>query len=940
MDLSVKYSDLINDDSLINVLNELDEIGAGDASQAKPEEQNLPLSDQNLKAHTLSINSTRYDSDSSSVALGEEQYVKQPKQWLSYQKKFELHISKTLSPLVRYMVEAKVFTGKYRNWPRLNCLEGKHVCFTKKKSYLERLINETVEAYRHHWKRVYSSVYHGSQELTNEQSEVEKGNSLEDLDKENLKVYKGLSSFDMNSFIRSTSVLSGCETDGETTQEGMVNDVFVESGCRHELVETLYESGMEEFYNLLDFLLGMMQNTKYDYKVVQAMDLLTTMLKLMPELSVLLVIPIKKDSKLLCKGKCYFKYLVDKLKVRFGLNKGSVLEVYKKFLKQEFVPFYMNNPYGTLDSGGEKLEEKDMETDNENGQAPETSKRDELAVVYALDRLISLVGVLSERLFEFTNMKIEEELKSTLLKKVKKFLFLPVLGVGILHELFLPFSGDFRFGEVKRVGYRSLIAKYLYTPPPLYALRLRVLEVLEMLTGSDLVKYRGNFHKANRRLTESDSVSGMAQKVDKVLVNHLHLLSFGASFLLMGEFMKKSVENPETFFGSYLALMPHFRINFAQMNDKLVVEENVYRIQRSALNVLSNLNESGVFTNEDFMNIRCVNLTQSNTLKRMLSLLVHYVSNTTETEIEEAEMDLNVDNEFNIHKAADQSCSKYCDLIVPYNTSTIATYLMNVNSRQERRVSSSGTGTVTNHDDGRMYGNMKVDAYNADQNRGDRYERRERDDRHQNRYSIDDDIEDDDCSMFYYNDYNKLSTMQVDVCIYEEFDKIMRHALNPSSYYIPLEHCREVKYKLSDRPLLEFRTRPISSGNKLGGTRTGNVLLTSNGFSIHTDYMRSERSSVNSMIDRESTIEVDDMMVNSDDDTTNREDSMERGPTEDCGHVCLLKKHMVYESRVKEVLQLRKQLVIQILEALSIHPSEKLGELEPLYNSFIMKLMC
>ncbi|UKJ88171.2 hypothetical protein MACJ_000614 [Theileria orientalis] len=925
MDLSVKYSDLINDDSLINVLNELDEIDAREANQEKAEEQNLPLIDQNLKAHTLSINSTRYDSDSSSVALGEEQFAKQPKQWLSYQKKFELHISKTLSPLVRYMVESKVLT------------DGKHVCFTKKKSYLEHVINETVEAYRNNWKRVYSSVYKGSQEMTNEQSEAEKGNSFEDPEKENLNVYKELSSFDMNSFVRSTSVLSGCETDAETTQEGTVNEVFVESGCRHELVEALYACGMEEFYNLLDFLLGLMQSTKYDYKVVQAMDLLTTMLKLMPELSLLLVFPIKKDTNLLCKGKSYFKYLVDKLKVRFGLNRGSVLELYKKCLKQEFVPFYMNNPYTTSDCGGEKLEEKDMETDNENCQAPETSKSNELSLVYVLDRLISLVGVLSERLFEFSNMKIEGELKKALLKKMKKFLFLPVLRVGMLHELFLPFSGEFRFGEVKRVGYRSLIAKYFYTPPPLYALRLRVLEVLEMLTGSDLVKYRGNFHKANRRLTESESMPAKAQKVDKVLVYHLHLLSFGASFMLMGEFMKKSVESPETFFGTYLALMPHFRINFAQMNDKLVVEENVYRIQSSALNVLSNLNESRVFTNEDFMSIRCVNLTQSNTLKRMLSLLVHYVSNTTETEIEEEEVGLNVDNEFNIHKAADQGCSKYCDLIVPYNTSTIATYLLNVNSRQERRVSSSGTGT--DHDDGRVCGNMKVDEYNSDQNRGDRYERSERDHRRQNSYSIDHDIDDDDCSMFYYNDYSQLSVMQVDVCSYEEFDKITRDSLNPSSYYIPLEHCRELKYKLSYRPLLEFRTRPTSGANKVGGTRTGNVILTSNGFSIQTDYMRSERSSVNSMIDRESTIEVDDMVVNSDDDTTNREDSVERRPADDCGHVCLLKKHMVYESRVKEVLQFRKELVIQLLEALSIHPSKKLGELEPLYNSFIMKLM-
>nr|PVC50752.1 hypothetical protein MACL_00002036 [Theileria orientalis] len=929
MDLSGKYSDLINDDSLINVLNELDEIDADDGNQGKHEEQNLPLGDENLKAHTLSINSTRYDSDSSSVALGEEQYGKQPKQWLSYQKKFELHISKTLSPLVRYMVESKVF------------IDGKHVCFTNKKSYLEHLINETVEAYRNNWKRVYSSVYHGSQEMTSEQTEAEKGSSFEDEDKENLNVYKGLSSFDMNSFARSTSVLSGCEVEAETTQEGTANEVFVESGCRHELVEVLYERGMEQFYDLLDFLLRLMQSTKYDYKAVQAMDLLTTILKLMPELSVLLVTPIKKDSKLLCKGKCYFKYLVDKLKVRFGLNEGTVLEVYKRFLKQEFVPFYMSNPYSSCDVGGEKLEEKDMETDNENGQTPERRRRNELAVVYALDRLISLVGVLSERLFEFTNMKMEEELRSTLLKKVKKYLFLPVLGVGMLHELFLPFSGDFRFGEVRRVGYRSLIAKYLYTPPPLYTLRLRVLEVLEMLTGSDLVKYRGNFHRANRRLTEADSVSGKAQKVDRVLVNHLHLLSFGASFLLMGDFLKRSVETPEAFFGTYLALMPHFRINFAQMNDKLVVEENVYRMQRSALTVLSNLNDTGVFTNEDFMNIRCANLTQSNALKRMLSLVVHYVSNTTEAEMEEAEMDLNVDNEFNIHKAADQSCSKYCDLIVPYNASTIATYLMNVNSRQERRV--SGIGNVTSGGDCIVYENMKVDEYIGDQNGADRRERGGRGDRNhgsQKSYSIDGDFGyDDDGSMFHYNDFGKLSTMQVDVCIYEEFDKITRHALNPASYYMPLEYCREVKYKLSDRPLLEFRKRPTSSGNKAGGTRTGSVLLTSNGFSIHTDYVRSERSSVNSVINRESTIEVDDMMVHSDDDTTNREDSMERRPSEDCGHVCLLKKHMICESRLKHVLQLRKQLVVQLLEALSTHPPDKLGELEPLYSSFVMKLM-
>ncbi|XP_954014.1 uncharacterized protein TA06905 [Theileria annulata] len=710
MDLSGDYSDLFNDESLFKVIDELDHLFPNDGKKSKSSDSVLPPKECNLKDQSYSINSTRYDTETSSVSLSDEHFIKGSSLWRSYQSKLDLHISTVLDPFIKYILETSITEGQ------------KDVYFTKKKEYLTFLINQLVVSYKCEWKQIITGERKAGTEGINAEVEPDKGDLYQQISNEYDNLSRGITSS------------SSIETvvDNNIGNEDVIGEVYIELGHRPEYIELLYIKGMDYFYHFMDFLLMLIEKTSYNYKIVQALDLLTNVIKVMPELSILLVVPKNKgtqkylhiycvDSKILYEKRCYFKLLVKNVEVKLGLN-NSVLDTYKQCLEGTFVPFYMT---------------KSSEHDD---------LMEQLLVVYVLERLLSLFQLLCENLFEFVQLKLDKAMRTSISKKMKKYLFIPFLGIKTLHELFLPFSGNFEYKNLVKVDYTSLFKKYMYPPPPLYLLRLKLLNILKLLVYSGFVKYKGNFLTANRTIIQSEPISGMNQKVDKVLVSYFHMFSFGTSFLLMGEFFKRSKENIAIFFGNYLLLMPHFSLNYAYINENMVIEYNVYRLQRAVIDFLLALNESRVFLDENIMNVKSLNLTQNSVVKRILSLLIQYVTGTTLSEIQDAENDFNIDNEFNIRNRPVINCNHDCKIIEPYNPSTISKFLLDISCNLVDRP----------------------------------------DDNEEEIVGLD------------------MVEQVVDVCIYEEYDKALKLGLDLSKLYVPIENRTVVKYAINNTPQIKL----------------------------------------------------------------------------------------------------------------------------------------
>eukprot|EP00375_Theileria_parva_P003598 XP_766283.1 hypothetical protein [Theileria parva strain Muguga] len=611
----------------------------------------------------------------------------------------------------------------------------------------------------------------------------------------------------------------------------------------------LYNKGIDYFYHLLDFLLMLIEKTNYKYKIVQALDLLTNVIKVMPELSILLVVPRNRDSKILNEKKCYFKLLVKGILIKLGF-KETVLDTYKQCLEGTFVPFYMMR----INKDEDLMEQ--------------------LLIVYVLDRFLSLFQLLIENMFEFVQLKLDKDIRTSIIKKMKKYLFIPFLGIKTLHELFLPFSGNFEYKNLVKIDYASLFKRFMYPPPPLYMLRLKLLNILKSLVSAGFFKYKGNFLTANRRIIQSEPITGMNQKVDKVLASYFHMLAFGTSFLLMVEFFKRSTESIGIFFGNYLLLIPHFRFNYAYFNENMVIENNVYSIQRGIIDFLLSLNESRVFLDENIMNVKSLNLTQNSVIKRLVSLLIQYVSGTTESEIQDAENDFNIDNEFNIRNRPVINCNHDCKMIEPYNTSTISKFLLDIGPDLAE----------TPGDDGEEF----VEVEMAEE--------------------------------------------VVDICNYEVYDKALKLGLDLSKLYIPIENRKVVKYAINNTPRIKFMKK-FTNPNVLSdyemellNQQTNESLFSS--MDKREKLMRSDTVySTTRRLSHDSTITLDDGATNVFNDNVH------------CGIECIIEKHMIEEPRFKTVFSLRNELVMKLFETISSFPSKHLGDFEPIYKSFLKRML-
>lgn len=112
MDLSGDYSDLFNDESLFKVIDELDNLYPNEGKKSKSSDSVLPPKEYTLKNQSYSINSTRYDTETSSVSFSDEQFSKDSNLWRSHQSKLDLHISTVLDPFVKYILETSIKEGK------------------------------------------------------------------------------------------------------------------------------------------------------------------------------------------------------------------------------------------------------------------------------------------------------------------------------------------------------------------------------------------------------------------------------------------------------------------------------------------------------------------------------------------------------------------------------------------------------------------------------------------------------------------------------------------------------------------------------------------------------------------------------------------------------------------------------------------------------------
>ncbi|EKX73798.1 conserved hypothetical protein [Theileria equi strain WA] len=639
MDISYDLSDMFNDESITKVINELDDFGI---FGQKFDSRNLVPKTPQRTNHALKFGSgTRNDlSEQSSFLLYDEFSAQKRRNWIEFERRFDASVSSSFRPVQKYIFDTIVM------------INGKRMCFiNKRRKYLEKLIEEIISGYKEMWKEVYLPF----------------GD-----DPNNFKRASCSNSFN-NEILENFKVIAnriGCK--GLTTIESRKNDTHIfdindkdttnvdTKNYKGEFIELMSKIGVAQFHHLLDYLFIVMEKSKYEYKTCYAIDLITEMIKIMPELCILLIIPKNKDSKILFERKCYFRTLCNILKKNLSKmnveTKETLPRLYMNALKGTYRPFYMHL------SGNEKKDYTKA-----------------ISTAYLLNRLLVLVKSIMDICIHYIFVSdLSDSTVKKLKKRIRKYIFIPLFGIRQLHELLMPLVGECKIGSEKvNLDYLNLIKMYLYPPPPLYLLRIKFLEIIKTSAGLGIC-YKSGYTIINDSLMRGEAaISGEGQRVRDVLKKYIHLFIFGAAFFLLADFMKKSVDATSTFFGLYFIQTPHFKINSCFIDEPAVVEENVYKIQTLVIHIIDKMSNYKMLADSNMLGSKSLELIQDSIIKRLLVLCWHYkTSSHLDERIDKCiKMDDFRKRIYNKRSNTQKSCYGSCKAIVPYNINTLIRYL-------------------------------------------------------------------------------------------------------------------------------------------------------------------------------------------------------------------------------------------------------------------------
>ncbi|GFE54265.1 catalase hydroperoxidase, putative [Babesia ovis] len=377
-----------------------------------------------------------------------------------------------------------------------------------------------------------------------------------------------------------------------------------------ELIVILEKKGCEPFYAFLDQLFAGLEGCRVGVRYTQALDLLTTVIQLMPELISLLIAPRigKRDSN--GRRVCYFKRLIIMIRSflkYMGMEASvSLLEMYRDGTTGCFSPFYLLTG------------EKDLESRQITASMTST----------ILLRLFMLTRLISEKCTEWSFLDFENtDYPKRLIQRLKRFVYLPLLSMKQVHELVMPISGDFTCLHMCLLDfdYAQWVSWYLYPPPPVYILRSELLKLLRSFVTAAQLNLFGWSSRLNETFKEyTDIRSGPDYETNLRL--HLYLLVTRLSCFLAPEYLSTCVNNPEYFFGTYFVMLPHAQYGLQKVVLDAFIEKEVYPFQEQILDLLKATIDDNMYVKEHVFGLRRTNATQSTILRQILSLAWHYVS--------------------------------------------------------------------------------------------------------------------------------------------------------------------------------------------------------------------------------------------------------------------------------------------------------------------------
>ncbi|ORM39586.1 uncharacterized protein BXIN_2940 [Babesia sp. Xinjiang] len=376
-----------------------------------------------------------------------------------------------------------------------------------------------------------------------------------------------------------------------------------------EMLAILEKHGCEPFYTFLDQLFVGLEGCRVAARYAQALDLLTGVIRLMPELICLLIGPSVGQKETSGRRPCYFRRLV--ILVRsflkyMGMETSVPLtEIYKDASGGRFTPFYLLT--------GEK----------------ELAARHAKAAMTAtlLLRLFTLTRFISEKCMGWVRLFLDNaNYSKKLIHRLKRFVYLPLFSMKQVHELVIPMAGKFTCTQTCLLDFDYLqwIRWYLYPPPHLYLLRSELLGLLRVCVSTTQLNLCGWYARLNEALKAHNETTTGADH-DTTLRLHLFLLVTGMSFFVAPEFLSTCVGNPEYFFGSYSLLLPHVQCALQKVALDGFVEGEVYPFQERVIDLLKVTVDSEILSGK-MLGLHCTSPVQPNMLCRILALAWHYVS--------------------------------------------------------------------------------------------------------------------------------------------------------------------------------------------------------------------------------------------------------------------------------------------------------------------------
>ncbi|CDR94574.1 hypothetical protein, conserved [Babesia bigemina] len=425
-----------------------------------------------------------------------------------------------------------------------------------------------------------------------------------------------------------------------------------------EMVALLRKRGFDPFFVFLDQLLCGLEGCRLGARYAYATDLLTSLLRLMPELIFLLIGPRTGGGEGVRK-RCYFKRLITLiscfLKYVWTERQFSLPEIYRDASCGGVTPFYLLTG------------EKELETRHAKSAMTAT----------LLHRLFALTRLIGEKCMEWVLLSCDGGLPARAIgQRLKRFVYLPLLSIKQVHELVIPLIGQFTCVHTSLVDfdYMQWVRLYLFPPPPVYRLRAELVALLRLCIATTRLSLRGCCRRLNEELC-ANSVAQSAQDCDEELLRQVFLLVTGLSFFLAPEFLSTCVRNPEYFLGSYFILLPHAQCGLQRLSIDTFAEREVYPLQEEVLGLLKSAVDGDMLSRDDLLGLNDFSPVRSTILRRILALAWHYASAPFIRDDEHGVPLRPVVAPLGDAKHGGNTCSGWCRTMTPYSVQCSVDFL-------------------------------------------------------------------------------------------------------------------------------------------------------------------------------------------------------------------------------------------------------------------------